>query len=51
MPSKYISLEKVLYGYLLANSLRKSPCLEQLRAKTASLPIAVIQLVLAHDNG
>ncbi len=51
MPSKYISLDKALYDAVLANSLRESPILEQLRIETAILPIAVMQISLENNNG
>ena len=44
MSSKYTSLDQPLYDYILANSLRESPVLAQLRAETATLPMAVMQI-------
>lgn len=44
MPSKYISLDHAIYDYILASSLRESPVLAQLRAETAALPMAVMQI-------
>jgi len=44
MSSKYISLDQNLYDYVLASSLRESPALAQLRAETATLPMAVMQI-------
>lgn len=44
MSSKYISLDQPLYEYILASSLRESPVLAQLRAETATLPMAVMQI-------
>jgi len=44
MSSKYISLDQPLYDYILTSSLRESPALAQLRAETATLPMAVMQI-------
>ena len=44
MSSKYTSLDQNLYDYVLASSLRESPALAQLRAETATLPLAVMQI-------
>jgi len=44
MLSKYISLDQAIYDYILASSLRESPVLAQLRAETAALPMAVMQI-------
>ena len=44
MTSKYTSLDQPLYDYILASSLRESPVLAQLRAETATLPMAVMQI-------
>ncbi len=44
MSSKYTSLDQPLYDYILASSLRESPVLAQLRAETATLPMAVMQI-------
>ncbi|OUS12821.1 SAM-dependent methyltransferase [Gammaproteobacteria bacterium 53_120_T64] len=44
MSSKYIRLDQQLYDYILASSLRESPVLAQLRAETATLPMAVMQI-------
>ena len=44
MTSKYTSLDQPLYDYLLASSLRESPVLAQLRAETATLAMAVMQI-------
>lgn len=44
MSSKYTSLDQPLYDYIVASSLRESPVLAQLRAETATLPMAVMQI-------
>ncbi len=44
MTSKYTSLDQPLYDYILASSLRESPVLAQLRAETATLAMAVMQI-------
>ncbi|MDF1832022.1 MAG: class I SAM-dependent methyltransferase [Porticoccaceae bacterium] len=44
MLSKYISLDQAIYDYILASSLRESHVLAQLRAETAALPMAVMQI-------
>lgn len=44
MPSKYISLDQGLYDYVLNSSLRESSVLTALRAETATLPLAVMQI-------
>ncbi|MEZ0123184.1 MAG: class I SAM-dependent methyltransferase [Candidatus Reddybacter sp.] len=44
MSSKYTSLDQQLYDYILASSLRESPALAELRAETATLPMAVMQI-------
>ncbi|MBQ0719252.1 MAG: class I SAM-dependent methyltransferase [Gammaproteobacteria bacterium] len=44
MSSKFISLDQTLYDYVLACSLRESPALSRLRAETATLPMAVMQI-------
>lgn len=44
MSSKYTSLDQPLYDYILASSLREFPVLAQLRAETATLPMAVMQI-------
>ncbi len=44
MPSKYISLDQGLYDYVLNSSLRESSVLTELRAETATLPLAVMQI-------
>ncbi len=44
MSSKYTSLDQNLYDYVLTSSLRESSVLAQLRAETATLPLAVMQI-------
>jgi len=44
MSSKYTKLDQPLYDYILASSLRESSALAQLRAETATLPMAVMQI-------
>ena len=44
MSSKYTRLDQPLYDYILASSLRESSALAQLRAETATLPMAVMQI-------
>lgn len=49
MASRTIGLEDALYDYLLANSLREPEILNRLRAETAELPGAAMQI--APDQG
>jgi predicted O-methyltransferase YrrM len=44
MSTKYTRLDQPLYNYLLSNSLRESSALTQLRAETATLPMARMQI-------
>jgi predicted O-methyltransferase YrrM len=44
MTNKQLNLDSSLYSYILANSLREHPVLEQLRAYTAQLPSARMQV-------
>ncbi len=44
MANKFTRLDQPLYDYLLSNSLRESPVLEQLRKETSTLPQAAMQI-------
>lgn len=44
MASKYTRLDDALYDYVLQMSLRESQVLSELRAETAALPLAVMQI-------